>query len=152
MRKLVFAGFILLSMTVVAFVGSEWGNASMVKQPLTGRIELEGRSTFFKARDVGLDGHTLGDLEAEYISLRNPDNPVPIGNALMYCRWLGPVVRFCDIVVSLPRGRITASGTRFAGRRWFLAVTGGTGAYKGVGGTAKFFQTLGDKKIVIVLV
>jgi hypothetical protein len=58
----------------------------------------------------------------------------PIGFAVRSCLLVQPATKVCDVVYSLPHGRVDAHGLISNESVYTLAVTGGTGTYQNAGG------------------
>lgn len=129
MRWLVLTLTLASALGVAATVAHTAGSAS-------GRIKVEATIT-----DVRITGHRPGDHRIEKYRLWNRAiTPLPIGNGVLVCTYLGDHRSFCTGQFIMPLGKLTVAGTRRAVYRAFLLVTGGTRSYSGTSGTLSMLQ------------
>jgi hypothetical protein len=95
------------------------------------RITASITSTTIKA------GHVVTSERLYNKSIREK----PIGFAIRSCLLVQPNTKMCDVVYSLPHGRIDAHGLISNEKVYTLAVTGGTGTYQNSGGQVDVIAT-----------
>ena len=116
---------------------------------LTGKITLTAI-----AMEHNVQGVFPGAMETWRYSLttirRNPDRP--FGYMVLVCHRVSDIntLRQCVGTASLPRGKITVSGSFLYAQLWTLAVTGGTDDYAGARGTATSVQTHKSKTVFVL--
>ena len=117
--------------------------------PLTGKITLTAI-----AMEHNVQGVFPGAMETWRYSLtsirRNPARP--FGYMVLSCARIQAenTLRQCVGTASLPRGKITVSGSFLYAQLWTLAVTGGTDDYAGATGTATSIQTHKSKTVFVL--
>lgn len=103
-----------------------------------GLIRIFAVTSNIRTVDVGQPGPSAGDQRIAGLRLYDKRNRV-IGNAYRVCTSLGRVLgdeaALCQMVFSLPRGKLVAIGTRKRRDYYVLPVVGGTLLYSSVQGT-----------------
>lgn len=143
MRRMWF-DVVILVVAVAAFTAwSAHGAATR-----TGLINVTATLTKGTARQVDPPGRRSNASEQAW---RITDrHGVRLGRLLLQCRWITDRSRLCYGEMAMPLGKITVAGaspTQFDGE---YAVTGGTGAYQGGGGTM-LFTSIGFRKNVLLV-
>ena len=116
---------------------------------LTGKITLTAI-----AMEHNVQGVFPGAMETWRYSLtsirRNPARP--FGYMVLSCARIQAenTLRQCVGTASLPRGKITVSGSFLYAQLWTLAVTGGTDDYAGARGTVTSVQTHKSKTVFVL--
>lgn len=75
----------------------------------------------------------------------------PVGRMLLACRWVLPRARLCYGEITMPRGKISVSGSSATGFEGEYAVNGGTGAYDS-GGGVMLFTAIGLRKTILLVI
>lgn len=142
MKQVVAAAVVLV--VVLMCAAFAWS----VTQVTVGPISVTATLTSSTARGVPPPGRKSDGVEQRWrITDRNGRS---IGRMLLQCRWITRFARLCYGTIQMPRGTFTfqgASPTSFQGE---FAVTGGTGAYLGAGGTMRF-TAIGQRKNALLV-
>jgi hypothetical protein len=117
-------------------------------------VPARGHVQFF---DFEGDGLTLGDRLATVSPILDAGRTERLGTSYGDC-WVGaPRLRegspyICSYVLTFERGTITTHGLDPHGRSdVFFSITGGTGAYRDIGGQAEYIDTDSQTDIIIRL-
>ena len=95
-------------------------------------LEVEQRSAFV---DVGASGESAGDYFLFESRFLTPDGGATVGRDSVKCT-LGVRTVMCEATgVIFHKGKIEVVGTLFSDTDAVLPIVGGTGAFKGAGGT-----------------
>ncbi len=106
--------------------------------PKTQTIALVERATTDAVTDTGAKGDSAGDLLTFANEVYDEANQNKTGTDQGYCIRTVPGTSWeCFWTVSLSDGQITVEGPFLDAGDSVLAITGGTGAYKGAGGEMK---------------
>jgi len=145
-RMLVVVAVVAVSATtMVGLAVAQTGNAARPKETIHVVLPPTGGHTQFF--DSAGDGLTLGDRLAVVTPIVNEDQTERVGTAFFDC-WLGaarlqdgsPYV--CTYVLRFQDGSITTQGLDPHGPSDVLfAITGGTGAYAGATGQARYVDS-----------
>jgi hypothetical protein len=106
---------------------------------LTGKITLT--ATVMEHHQQGAFPGAVDTWRYSLTSIRR--NPArPFGYMVLVCHRVSDIntLRQCVGTASLPRGKITLSGSFLYANLWALAITGGTDDYAGVSGVATSAQ------------
>lgn len=102
------------------------------------RIALVERATTDRVTDTGEPGDTVGDILTFANEIYDEANATLVGNNNGWCvRTVVGKAWECFWTMTLADGQITVEGPFLDAGDSTLAVTGGTGAYAGVGGEMK---------------
>jgi hypothetical protein len=104
------------------------------------RIELLGTFQREEVVDLGEPGDTAGDFVVFEETLQRKNGGPVIGSDSVSCQTIVTSFRCSATFHIYGQGRIEIAGA-FAGPGNVASVTGGTGAFEGVGGTFRFFGT-----------
>lgn len=116
----------------------------------TGRINVTATLTSAVARELGRPGRRSNATEQAWRITNRYGKTV--GRMLLGCRWIVPRARMCVAELQMPLGKIVAAGsspTPFEGE---YAVVGGTGVYRGGGGSMLFIATGLHKQVLLVTI
>jgi hypothetical protein len=115
------ASVVILALSVVAMVGAQDPARQLISVSATTVDVRESRNN-----------------RSDILLLWNTDvRDRPLGHAVIACvkvgsgGLLGKGLMSCDMTIVMPLGKVTATGLIHSHRRFTLAVTGGTGRYKG---------------------
>lgn len=143
---LVFAAALVLAIgsTTVAVASSSGGGSTDHRVQVIGLVAKGVQETNV---DLGKKGFSQGDQELAALNLFRDGKK--IGEAGNLCQFVrvtkASATDLCQVDMSLPRGQITAGGlvtsTPAGPGTFFLAVTGGTGAYQTAHGQVKIVAT-----------
>lgn len=101
-------------------------------------IRIYAKQRAIASIDLGRDGPSAGDRSFQGLTLEDKIGHA-IGYAAVTCISMGHTlpgtVYMCQAVYVLPRGKLTASGTRQRRDFYTFAITGGTGIYQAYSGT-----------------
>ena len=145
----------MLAVTMVGLAVAQTGNAA----PPNGTIHVVagGGGGGLKLLDFDNDGLTLGDRLAAFGPLLNEDQTKRVGTQYLDC-WVGDEVLLdgspyvCTSVLKFKAGSITIEGLDPHGPSDVLfAITGGTGAYAGATGQARYVDSETQTDIYIDL-
>jgi hypothetical protein len=134
---------VVASITLASASGSGGGSSDHGVQVI--RLVVKGVQE--SSIDLGKKGFSQGDQEI--VGLNVLRGGKKIGEAGQICQFVrvtqASATDLCQIALSLPKGQITAQGliksTSAGPGTFFLAITGGTGAYQTAHGQVKITAT-----------
>lgn len=104
-------------------------------------LALVERATTDTVIDVGDKGDSAGDLLTFANEIYDEANTTKVGSDNGFCiRTVAAKSWECFFTISLAEGQVTVEGPFLDGADSSLAVTGGTGEYKGAGGDMLLHQ------------
>jgi len=155
-RMLVVAAVLAVSATtMVGLAVAQTGNAARPNERI--HVVAGGGGGGLKFLDFDNDGLTLGDRLVAFGPLLNEDQTKRVGTQYFDC-WVGDEVLLdgspyvCTYVLKFKAGSITTQGLDPHGLSDVLfAITGGTGAYAGATGQARYLESETQTDIYIDL-
>lgn len=137
---------VLLVLVAVVFVARAWGAPAGGLS--TGRINVTATLMYSTTRAVPPAGRQSDAAEQSW---RITDRyGKAIGRMIVWCRWIRPRSRFCTNELTMPRGKIVATGSSLTQFEGEYAVVGGTGAYSRASGVL-LFTAIGIRKTVLLV-
>jgi hypothetical protein len=139
-------GGILVLVVAVSAWASGSGNARSAQTGAT-TISVVEHATTDTTTDTGAANDSVGDILTFANNVFNASDTAKVGTDNGYClRTVKGAAYECNWTTSLSGGQITVEGPFFDAKSSTLAITGGTGRYRGARGTMNLKSRAGGKK------
>ena len=139
-------GGILVLVVAVSAWASGSGNARSAQTGAT-TISVVEHATTDTTTDTGAANDSVGDILTFANNVFNASDTAKVGTDNGYClRTVKGAAYECNWTTSLSGGQITVEGPFFDAKSSTLAITGGTGRYRGARGTMGLKSRAGGKK------
>ena len=150
----------VVAMLAAATVGvslAQAGSATASRSRDAIHVVLPATGSHVRFFDFDGDGLTLGDRLAAVSAMLDVGQTKRVGTAYGDC-WVGDATLkegspyVCSYILRFKDGTITTQGLDPHGLSdVFFSITGGTGAYQGLGGQAEYIDTATQTDIIITL-
>jgi len=147
------AALVALVVAVTAYAGDGNGNGNGNRNDRgEGRtITVIEHATTDTTTDTGATGDSVGDILTFANDVFNAADRTKVGTDNGYClRTVAGAAYECNWTTFLPGGQITVEGPFFDAKESTLAITGGTGRFRGARGTMELHSRENGAKFAFV--
>ena len=141
------AALVALIVAVTAYAAGGNGNGNGQGRTIT----VVEHATTDTTTDTGTQGDTVGDVLTFANDVFNAANATKVGTDNGYClRTVKGAAYECNWTTFLSGGQITVEGPFFDAKDSTLAITGGTGRFRGARGTMELHSRENGAKVAFV--